>query len=235
MKEKFLKCPEDADWHLGTIYQFASDLGITLTMAPYSRYVVDLNRDPSGHKLYHDERHQTSYVPITSFGGENLYVDKTPSEADKTERLEKFFFPYHHKLQAELTRLQEKFGKVLLFDAHSIKHYVPSIRSKPFPDFILANAKGKSTSENTFSLMTKAFTKYLPKVHSLHFNDPFQGGHITRSLGQPSSQIEAIQLEMCQNIYMNEETYELIPQKADLLSNLLKNVFQEFIKTYEAD
>jgi len=232
-KEKFLKCPEDADWHLQQVYSFASELGITLTLAPYSRYVVDLNRDPSGHKLYNDKRHQTSIVPTKSFAGEDLYFDEKPSEAIIQKRLEQYFTPYHQCLHTELERLKEKFGKVLLFDAHSIKHHVPLIREDPFPDFILANADGASTSKETFSLMTKIFGHHLPKNHSLKFNDPFKGGYITRSLGKPSNHIEAIQLEMCQNIYMNEDTYELDASKAKSLTDFLKNVFQDFINDYE--
>ena len=42
-KQRYLQCPEDADWFLPQVYSFANELGITTMATPYSRYVVDLN------------------------------------------------------------------------------------------------------------------------------------------------------------------------------------------------
>ena len=38
--------PDDTDWDLNLLYDFASDLGITTIEAVYSRWVIDLNRTP---------------------------------------------------------------------------------------------------------------------------------------------------------------------------------------------
>ena len=43
---------EDTDWHLDQLYDFVRELGASLLVPRYSRYVVDLNRDPSGTALY---------------------------------------------------------------------------------------------------------------------------------------------------------------------------------------
>ncbi len=37
---------DDTDWFIDKLYSFASDLGITIIKANYSRWVVDLNRNP---------------------------------------------------------------------------------------------------------------------------------------------------------------------------------------------
>ena len=42
----------DTDWHVDELYAFAPSAGATLIAATHSRYVVDLNRDPSGAELY---------------------------------------------------------------------------------------------------------------------------------------------------------------------------------------
>jgi N-formylglutamate deformylase len=35
-------------------------------------------------------------------------------------------------------------------------------------------------------------------------NGRFKGGYITRHYGTPAAQVHAVQLEMCQNLYMRE-------------------------------
>ncbi|MGE5740138.1 MAG: N-formylglutamate amidohydrolase, partial [Betaproteobacteria bacterium] len=42
----------DTDWHVDELYAFVPSTGATLVVATHSRYVVDLNRDPSGAALY---------------------------------------------------------------------------------------------------------------------------------------------------------------------------------------
>ena len=42
----------DTDWHLERLYGFAQALGASVLVATHSRYVIDLNRDPSGASLY---------------------------------------------------------------------------------------------------------------------------------------------------------------------------------------
>ena len=50
--QKHLQYPDDTDWFVDKLYDFAPALGITMIVAQYSRYVIDLNRDPSGKPLY---------------------------------------------------------------------------------------------------------------------------------------------------------------------------------------
>src|SRR5690606_32331234 len=44
----------DTDWLIDELYEFATQMGITIVKARYSRYVIDLNRDPVGQSLYED-------------------------------------------------------------------------------------------------------------------------------------------------------------------------------------
>ena len=38
----------DTDWHVEQLCAFAHDSGVTSLIATHSRYVIDLNRDPTG-------------------------------------------------------------------------------------------------------------------------------------------------------------------------------------------
>src|SRR5678809_303721 len=67
--------PDDTDWLVHRLYDFAPAMGITLVHAQYSRWVVDLNRDPAGKPLYSDGRIITGVCPTTTFLGQPLYKD----------------------------------------------------------------------------------------------------------------------------------------------------------------
>ena len=68
--------PDDTDWFVHDLYNFAPALGITVIHAKYSRWVIDLNRDPESIPLYTDGRIITELVPKTDFLGNEIYVDK---------------------------------------------------------------------------------------------------------------------------------------------------------------
>src|SRR5690606_14821256 len=60
---------------------------------------------------------------------------------------------------------------------------------------------------------------------SVAVNGRFKGGHITRKYGQPELGVHAIQLEMCQCLYMNEAApFEYRPEVAAEVQPLLKDM-----------
>ena len=52
--QELIAQPDDTDWYVDQLYNFASEMGITLIRAKYSRWVIDLNRDPKSAPLYDD-------------------------------------------------------------------------------------------------------------------------------------------------------------------------------------
>ena len=63
----------DTDWHVDELYRFVAATGATLIAATHSRYVVDLNRDPSGAALY-PGADNTELCPTRTFAGESVYL-----------------------------------------------------------------------------------------------------------------------------------------------------------------
>ena len=56
-------------------------------------------------------------------------------------------------------------------------------------------------------------------------NGRFKGGHITRHYGQPQLDVHAIQLEMCQCLYMDEQApYAYRPDLAARVQPLLRRL-----------
>ena len=66
--------------------------------------------------------------------------------------------------------------------------------------------------------------------YKVSLNTPFKGGYITRSVGMPKKNINAIQLEMSKDLYMEEKTTCYNSEKAAKIKTLLKETFESIIK-----
>lgn len=227
-KPSLIQSPDDTDWFVQQLYDFAPAMGMTLVAAKYSRWVIDLNRDPKSKPLYTDGRIITGLCPTTTFLGEPLYRDER-KEVDQEEvdrRLEKYYWPYHQQLSNHLTRLKNKFGKVLLWDCHSIRQVVPSIQKEKFPDLILGDADGTSAAPNLIETTLSALSQ---SNYSVNHNHPFKGGFITRHFGKPAENIHALQLEMTKVNYMDDRETEYSESRANKVRTLLQKNFGQLI------
>ncbi len=223
-----IETPEDTDWFVDKLYDFASEMGITIITARYSRWVIDLNRSPESKPLYTDGRVITDLVTTTDFLGNPIYKDKFPTEADIDERLEKYYFPYYYKIEDILNDFKERFGKSLLYDAHSIKRFVPGIRKDPFPDMILGDNDGASAHPE---LIKTALESLSGSNYQVNHNNPFKGGYITRFFGKPAYHQHALQLERVKMNYMDDSETKYDHQRASRMKEVLKKTLENLIHT----
>ena len=218
---------DDTDWFVHDVYNFASDLGITMIKAKYSRWVIDLNRDPESKPLYQDGRIITGLCSFTDFVGKPIYkAAKDPTQAEIERRLIDYYWPYYQQIQRLLDERKAEFGKVLLWDAHSIRHVVPSIQKDPFPDMILGNNDQKTADSN---LINAALESLKNGPFQINHNSPFRGGHITRYFGKPEDNQHTLQLEMNKILYMDDEETKYDPSRAEQVKSVLKPVFEKLI------
>jgi len=218
---------DDTDWYLQDLYNFAPDMGITIIHANYSRWLIDLNRNPQSTPLYNDGRVITGLVTETDFLGNPIYKPgMQPTQDDINSRIEHYYKPYYQKIQELLTERKNQFGKVLLWDAHSIRRSVLTIRKDPFPEMILGDNDCTSAHEKLIAITLKALSKH----YQVNHNDPFKGGHITRSFGNPSNGIHALQLERNKNLYMDEAERNFDENKANKMRDVLKANFELLIE-----
>jgi N-formylglutamate deformylase len=220
--------PEDTDWFVHELYDFAPDLNISLIHAEHSRYVVDLNRDFKGDSLYQDGRFLTGLVPTQTFSKKDLYLKELPSPSEIQRRLKIYYWPYYYKISEILLDLKKEFGYAILFDCHSIKRNVPSISPEPFPDLILGD--NDSNSANTILSEVALRTLGENKLFNVSHNNPFKGGHITRWFGKPQENIHALQLEMSQDLYMDVETGSYNELKATIIRERLRATLENLLE-----
>lgn len=225
--------PDDTDWYVHDLYNFASELGITIIHARYSRWVIDLNRDPESKPLYNDGRIITALTTTTDFFGNPIYVSEAhhPDQHEVERRLKQYYWPYINKVQELLEDRKREFGKVILWDAHSIRHFVPTIRKEIFPDMILGTNDGQSADQKLIDITLNALRK---STRQVNYNDPFKGGFITRNFGKPENNVHALQLEMNKILYMDDEELNFNTERANEIRLYLKDAFKQLIAAIES-
>jgi N-formylglutamate deformylase len=223
-RSDMMKAPDDTDWYVHDLYNFLLEEGVTIIHAKYSRWVIDLNRDPESKPLYDDGRIITALTPTTDFFGNSIYksTDLEPNEQEVQRRIKNYYTPYYEKISDLLNETKQEFGKALLWDAHSIRHFVPTIRKEAFPDMILGNNDEKTASQNLIKVALKGLNS---GDYQINHNSPFKGGHITRSFGAPEENVHALQLEMNKILYMDDEEKIYDKERAAKVQEVLKHTF----------
>ncbi|MGY0635003.1 N-formylglutamate deformylase [Luteimonas sp. A478] len=214
----------DTDWHIARLYAFARELGASMIVPTHSRYVVDLNRSEDDVSLYPGQN-TTGLCPVVRFSGEPVYLEgQEPTPDDIAWRVETFWRPYHQALRAELDRLRDLHGRVVLWEGHSIRGELPFLFEGRLPDFNLGTAGGASCTPGLQQRMESVLLGQ--KDYDFVVNGRFKGGHITRHYGDPSSGIEAVQMETSQRAYMDECSFEYLPDRAEAAQELLRRLLQ---------
>lgn len=190
----------DTDWWIAELYHFVRDLGATTIATEVCRAVIDVNRDPSGASLYPGMA-TTELCPVTTFDGEPLYRSFNPEEDEIAWRRRTFFDPYHAALAAEIARLRTLHGRVVLYDAHSIRSRIPRLFDGELPQFNLGTNSG-ATCDGALEAALSAVCA--GSGHSWIANGRFKGGWTTRHYGAPQAGVHAVQMELAMRGYLDE-------------------------------
>ncbi|RFF28530.1 MULTISPECIES: N-formylglutamate deformylase [unclassified Wenzhouxiangella] len=208
----------DTDWHVHRLVEDAAGPDVSVLSARYSRYVIDLNRGRDDQPLYAGAT--TGLVPTETFDGDPVYRDRNPDDAEVSERIERYWQPYHDKLRETLEGLKQRHGYAVLFDVHSIRSTVPRLFDGRLPDLNLGTYEGRSCNAQLQAQVAEVLAG--ADGFSTVVNGRFKGGFITRHYGQPAEGIHALQLEIAQACYMDESRpREFDPDRARPLVTVL--------------
>jgi len=177
-----------SDWYTSELYSGIHNLNLTILRTELSRFVADVNRDP--------------IKPLFAPFWEGIIASETPfdekvysrklSKEELQSRMALAYVPYHEALNELVNEALSIYGKVLVIDLHSFG-------MDESVDVIIGNAKGKSASEDTTSIIEAA-------LHDNKFatrrNTPFSGGWIVRQFAD-NENVDAIQLELNQRTYIS--------------------------------
>lgn len=220
----------DTDWFVDRLYQWAPAMGAGMIVAPMSRYVADLNRPPDDAPLYDKAGGGllTGLVPTLSFSGKAIYVaGAEPDSKQVRDRVAEYWEPYHRCLHEELQRIRGTHGFAVLLDAHSIRSREPLLFEGTLPDLNLGSNDGRSARR---SLIDCAVAALRHGHYSMVVDGRFKGGYITRHYGSPVDDVHALQLEMSQSAYMDEEATLWQVDKALAMQDLLKNLVDALLQ-----
>jgi len=214
----------DTDWHVARLYDFAKELGASVIVPVHSRYVVDLNRPEDDVSLYPGQN-TTGLCPAAMFSGAPVYREGLEPPPDEVRRrVEAFWRPYHAALRDELERIRGEHGRAVLWEGHSIRSVVPFLFDGRLPDFNLGTAGGASCSPALQERLAGVLEGQ--RDYSFVVNGRFKGGYITRHYGDPANGIDAVQLELAQLNYMDEDSFEYLPERATPTQALIRRLLE---------
>ena len=97
------------------------------------------------------------------------------------------------------------------------------------PDFNLGTANGASCSAPLQDALTEVLRAQAfggADRYSHVVNGRFKGGYITRHYGHPEAGIDAVQLELAQCTYMDEDSFEYQPVRAAPVQDVIRALLQ---------
>ena len=158
-----------------------------------------------------------------------IYVaNKEPDESLRTLLIELYYLPYHRTIQKSLQELDLQ----LCLDCHSMAAIAPGIspdgNNKKRPLFCLSNQDGKTSSDEMINLLADCISEaYSVDRDDVSINDPFHGGHITKTYG--NNPIPWIQIEMNRDLYLSSPWFDA--ERLTVFPEHLQKLKNSFEKT----
>ncbi|QEH97338.1 N-formylglutamate amidohydrolase [Gluconobacter thailandicus] len=202
------------DRFVDRLFERAPEMGGTLLTTEFPRVWCDVNRDcrelDSGmfrptllnEGLLRSAKVRAGFgvIPRCASQSRAIYTHCLPAE-EVHRRLQLGWLPYHEALNQLLEGLRQRFGVVILLEAHSMPR-LPQARAC---DMVIGDVHGKSCSPD----LTEAVERYLLQLgYEVRRNVPYAGGYITSHYGHPAEGIHAFQLEICRSRYLNAATLQ---------------------------
>lgn len=113
-------------------------------------------------------------------------------------RLESLHRPYHAALASELAGARDRHGHAILIDLHSMPP-IPAGQPGHGARIVVGDRFGSSSAGWLVDLVMKAAERLKVPVTR---NQPYAGGHIVRTHGQPDRAIHAVQIEIDRSLYL---------------------------------
>ena len=208
-----LRIGEDA--YIDQLISPLARFDIPILSAIFPRCFVDVNRGPDEIPPEYGPKHGVGKKPTSSRARaglgvvpsritHDLDIYKTPLSYEQAKaRIDRIYRPYHAQLTHLLNAAQSEFGRALLIDCHSMPGRGPNGDKRV--DIILGDRFGRSCESHITDNLEQVFQSL---GYSVARNHPYAGGYVTHHYGNPDLGIDAIQIEINKDLYLNSVTLE---------------------------
>lgn len=200
--------------------------GFARLEARFPRAWVDVNRHPdmldpklvSGYKEIAGTAQSPQVlaglgvVPRVVAEGMPIYRQKL-SMSEIQARLDLAWRPYHDVLKRMLANTVKAYGHALLVDCHSMPGPCRQDDKTVLADIVLGDGYGSTCDDVVTQVFESAF---LQQGFRVARNNPYAGGHAVRTYGRCGKRQQAIQIEICREIYMDQKRIK----KADVFESV---------------
>lgn len=175
------------------------------------------NDKPNGGTLSRHVRAGYGLLPRLTAGREVIYRQLLPVD-EIDQRIALVHTPYHQAVEAALTAANDRFGRYLLIDCHSMPSH--DQHEKPLADIVLGDLH-QSTLDRAIAKVLAA--EIIAAGFSIAWNHPYAGGYITKHYGRAATRQQSVQIEINRRLYMTRK-YTLDPAGAARVAALLSRL-----------
>ena len=208
------------DAHVERLFEGAPTAGATLLAATFPRAYIDLNRavsdldpalidgpwsEPLAPTDY--SRRGMGLIRRDALPGVPLYAAALPAAAVRA-RIDRCYAPYRARLAALLDELHAAHGAVWHVNCHSMKSRGNAMNvdaGSARPDLVISDRRGTTAEAGLTARIVGWFTL---RGYRVQANDPYQGGDLVRTFGDPARGRSSVQIEINRALYMDEATTE---------------------------
>ena len=207
-----LRRNEDA--FIDQLFACVTDYGAPLLSARFPRSLVDVNRAPDElprrwrqSKILSTPRAEMGLGVIPTMISEHQPIyRRQPPRTIIQSRMRSLYHPYHDALSELISDAAARFDRALLVDCHSMPGF--TAQGSRRADIILGDRYGVSCEPETLSMIDSLFSK---RGYNVTRNYPYAGGYVAAHYGRPQNGIEAIQIEINRDLYLNPVTLKRKP------------------------
>lgn len=215
------------DCYVDQIFTPLTNTGLPFLHALFPRCFVDVNRSETEwppNSVPNIPDNQISPRAKAGLGvtptciARDLEIYDRPLQAKHIQaRLDQLYHPYHKALAQMIKRTKQAVGHAVLLDCHSMPGVLASGQKRA--DIILGDRFGKSCHPETIDILQE-------KLQALGYevirNVPYAGGFITTHYGRPNMGVQAIQIEINKDLYLNPHTLEVTDGMEKLSADMYK-------------
>ncbi|GAA0786961.1 formiminoglutamase [Roseibium denhamense] len=200
----------DIAWRLEMVFDLNKSLDATVIRSSISRYVIDLDQDPS---LKAADPTSSGLCPVTTLDGKRIYNEnEEPGPIEIEQRSLLFVTPFQRALGQQIDRLMRQHRRIVLIDCQSMRSHIKGVTDKGLPYVSVGSGGGVTCHQNVRNLLAGSFTGQQGVTISV--DDVTKGGHIIKTFGRPERGIHAASILLAQRSYLRHESPPFEPDKA---------------------